>query len=630
MLQNIRESFTGPTALIVLGLIAIPFIFVGVSSPLIGAGYAAKVDGDEISMQLFEQTWQNQVQQNPDYMSYPPQFQNMLRGQILDRLIQDRLLTGFLNEAGARISDEMVTDLVQQIPAYQVDGVFSIEAYRSALELQGRNPAEYEASIAKSLRQFQLQQAVAGTAFVTPYEYRRYLNLMAEQRQITAATISFEEIKESVEVTDEEIAEFYAANEDQFFTDETVDLQYLEIRRDTLAENAVIDEDELQRYYENASGRYMQDEQRQASHILILFGDDNDAAREEAKALTARVQAGEPFADLARQYSKDGMSANNGGDLGLILHSQMQDALGDAIFSMKKGEIQGPVRSDFGFHIVKLDDIVAGGPLPLEQVRAELESELREAQADADFRNLENAVSNAMFDSLDIDAMAAAVGLDVQSASNYTRAGGEPFGDNQAAIDAVFDERVLTNGDVSDIIEIDANRSVVIKVAAHHEALLKPLADVRDQITGALKSARAQSIISDRSDELQAMLRRGDNMDEAAASIGAVVSPPTVVTRVDELVDQRLLAAVFRTRKPVDGVPQIGGTFTQTEDYVVFSLSQVTPGRPDSIPLADRDVRKQELATESGRADFTAFVSELQQRAVIVKSDDILQSEDTF
>ena len=97
MLQNIIERFTGPTALIVLGLIAIPFIFVGVSSPLIGAGFAAKVDGDEISMQLFEQTWQNQVQQNPDYMSYPPQFQNMLRGQILDRLIQDRLLTGYLN-----------------------------------------------------------------------------------------------------------------------------------------------------------------------------------------------------------------------------------------------------------------------------------------------------------------------------------------------------------------------------------------------------------------------------------------------------------------------------------------------------------------------------------------------------
>jgi peptidyl-prolyl cis-trans isomerase D len=630
MLQNIREHFTGPTAFIVLGLIAIPFIFVGLSSPLIGSGYAAKVDGDEISLQLFERSWQNQVSQNPDYLSYPPQFQNMLRTQILDRLIRDRLIVGYLNDKGMRVSDKMVTDLVQEIPAYQVDGAFSMDVYRTALELEGRSTTEFEATVAQSLRQFQLQQAVLGTAFVTPSEYRRYLNLFAEQRQVTVATIGFNDIKESVEITDEQIADFYAANPDEFYTDETVDLYYLEIRRDELVERAVINEDDLQSYYESASGRYMQDEQRQASHILILFGDDEAAARDQAKAITARVQAGEPFVDLAKQYSNDSLTANNGGDLGLTLQSQQSEALGDAIFSMRKGEVRGPVRSDFGFHIVKLADIVAGGPLPLEQVRAELERELRDAQADLDFRDLENAVSNAMFDNLDIAAMADTVGLEVKSSSGYTRAGGEPFGANQAAIDAVFDARVLTDGEVSDIVEIDANRSVVIKVAEYHEASLKPIAEVRDQIMGALKSAKAQEIIAERSEELQAMLRLGAGIDAAAESIGAVVSPTAVVSRSDTAVDARLLAAIFRSKKPVDGVAIIGGTFTQTEDYAVFSLEAVAPGRPESIPLAERDARKNELATQSGTADFTAFLSELQQRAVIVKNDDILQSEDTY
>ncbi len=625
-----RERFTGPGALVILGLIVVPFVFVGVSSPLIGAGYAAKVDGDEISLPAFENAWQNQVAQNPDFLSYPQQYQNLLREQILNRLIRDRLVVGYLNKSGMRIHASAVTDLIQQIPAYQLDGVFSMEQYRTALQLEGRSAQELEATVAQSLRQYQLQQAIALTAFVTPAEYRRYLNLFAEQRQINVATISFAGIKESVEITEQEITEFYETRQDEFFTDETVDLEYLEIRRDRLAENIEINEDDLQLYYEGARNRYLQDEQRRASHILVPFGEDEDAAREQANALTARIKAGEPFDDLAKQYSSDGMTSNNGGDLGLKPHSQMPDALGNAIFSMREGEVRGPVKTDFGFHVVKLDEIAEGGPLPLEQVRAELERELRDRQADADFRELENDVSEAMFAAMDIQAMAATVGLEVQSASGYSRDGGEPFGTNQAAINAIFDSRVLNDGEVSDIIEIDANRSVVVRVAQHHQAERKTLEEVSEQIRGALKSARAQEIIADKSQELQAMLGRGDDIIEAAATVDASVAPATIVGRTDRIVDQRLLAAVFRSRKPVDGKPEIGAAITATGDYAVFSLSAVAPGRPESIPLADRDSRKQELAEQSGSADFAAFLGELEQRATIVRNDTVLQSEDSF
>jgi peptidyl-prolyl cis-trans isomerase D len=630
MLQNMRERFTGPGALVILGLIVVPFVFVGVSSPLIGAGYAAKVDGDEISMPAFENAWQNQVAQNPDFLSYPQPYQNLLREQILNRLIRDRLVVGYLNKSGMRIHASAVTDLIQQIPAYQLDGVFSMEQYRTALQLEGRSAQELEATVAQSLRQYQLQQAIALTAFVTPAEYRRYLNLFAEQRQITVATISFAGIKESVEITEEEITEFYETRQDEFFTDETVDLEYLEIRRDRLAENVEINEDDLQLYYEGARNRYLQDEQRRASHILVPFGEDEDAAREQVIALTARIEAGEPFDDLAKQYSEDGTTSTNGGDLGLKPQSQMLPALGNAIFSMREGEVRGPVKTDFGFHVVKLDEIAEGGPLPLEQVRAELERELRDRQADADFRELENEVSEAMFAAMDIQAMAATVGLEVQSASGYARDGGEPFGTNQAAIDAIFDSRVLNDGEVSDIIEIDANRSVVVRVAQHHQAERKTLEEVSEQIRGALKSARAQELIADKSQELQAMLGRGDNIIEAAATVDASVAPATIVGRTDRIVDQRLLAAVFRSKKPVDGKPEIGAAITATGDYAVFSLSAVAPGRPESIPLADRDSRKQELAEQSGSADFAAFLGELEQRATIVKNDTVLQSEDSF
>ena len=168
----------------------------------------------------------------------------------------------------------------------------------------------------------------------------------------------------------------------------------------------------------------------------------------------------------------------------------MPGALGDAIFSMREGEIRGPVTSESGFHIVRLDAIVPGGPLPLDQVRAELERELRDTYGDTAFREKERAVSDALFEATDLATVAQATGMEVLTAKDYTRTGGEPFGSNQAAIDAVFDPRVLRDGGISDIIEIDANRSVVLHVTRHQEAMRQSLAEVRDQIVESVRARK--------------------------------------------------------------------------------------------------------------------------------------------
>lgn len=625
MLQNIRDRLTGPTALIILGLIAVPFVFVGVGAPLLRAGFAAKVDGEEISLARFESAWQNQVGQNPEILNYPQFYQAQVRQQILDQLILEKLVSNYIDDAGLRVSDSMVTDLIQQVPAYQEDGVFSLQKFKSTLALEGRNSDEFYATVKQSLRRLQLQQSIASTAFVTPAEYRRYLNLFGESRQVAIATLGVEGIRDAIEISDVEIQEFYDAQPNEFYSDESLDLNYIEVRRDELAQNAAISDEEVQRYYEESSNRYLQDEQRRASHILIPFGDDENAASELATSLAARAEAGEPFEDLARTYSKDGATAKNGGDLGEILHSQMPDALGDAIFSMRKSEIRGPVRSDFGFHVVRLEDIVAGGPLPLDQVRSELERELRDRAAELEYRKIETALSNAIFDSLAMSAMAEKVGIEMKSTTGFKRSGGEPFGSNQAVIDAVFEERVLRNNEITDIVEIDANRSAILQVTQHHEAARKSLEEVTDQIRGALKSARAESVIAERSSELQAMLRDGEDINVAAEKVGATVSPAAVISRSDESMDARLLAAMFKAKKPADGQVRIGQAVTQTGDAAVFVLQAIIPGRPESIPLADRDARKQELANQSGNADFAAFLNELQMRAKIVRSEALAQ-----
>ena len=630
MLQNIRERLTGPVALLFLALISIPFVFVGMNSPLIGAGFAAKVDGEEIPLPNFERAWQTEIQSNPDILNAPAVYQTALRQQLLDQMILEQVINNYIDDTGVRATDKMVTDIIQANPQFQDEDGFSMEIYQGALAGIGVTPAMYEASENRRLRQVQMQRAVGFTAFVTPAEYRRYLNLYAEQRVVTIATIPFDGIEEGIEISEEDIVAFYEENPERFQTEESVDINFIEIRRDELAAAAELPEEEIQQYYNDVSNRYLQDEQRRARHILIPFGEDEAAAEEEATALTARIKAGEPFEDLARQYSKDGMTASNGGDLGPMLHSQNPDAFGDAIFSMRNGEVRGPVRTDFGFHVIRLDEIIAGGPLPLDQVRAEVERELRDRKAEARVRELTNSIQASLFDASDIAEMAATVGVELQTATGFTRAGGEPFGTNQAVIDAVFQPASVEEMLISDVVEIDANRSAVFQVSAHSPSILRPLDEVRPQISGALSSARAQEIIQQRAVDMQARLEAGEDINTLAEEFGATVAPTSAVPRVDQNYDTRLLGTIFASQKPSQDTPTIGSSALANGDFAVFSLQAVIPGRPEAIPLADRDARKQELSRESGIADLTAFLTELQSNADIVRSEDVTQNEPQF
>ena len=476
------------------------------------------------------------------------------------------------------------------------------------------------------MRKSQVERGIGATAFVTPSEYRRYLNLYAEERIASIATFDIAGLADTIVVRDEDVQAYYDARPNDFLAPESVDFEYLEINRAAIAEGIEIAEDVLQQYYDDNSGRFLQDEQRQASHILIPFGDDEAAAEEQATALTVRAQAGEPFADLARQYSQDGGTANRGGDLGAVLQSQMPGPLGDTIFSIDRGEIYGPVRTDFGFHVVRLDEIIDGGPLPLNQVRAELLQELRAQGVDDRYLGLERQLTDAVFDAADLQSIADVSGLDVRSVGGFTRSGGEPFGGNQAIIDTVFDSRMLIDRQISDVIEVDVDRSVVVHVTAYNEESRRPLDDVRQDIVFAMQSDRALNIIEDRSRRLQEALQEGRNFESMAFELEAAYTPEVALNRFEaqEGVDIVLLNEIFRTKKPSPGNARMGSVVTSNGDYVVFMLLAVVPGRPESIPLAERDQRKEELQIAAGVQDFNAFVNELERNADIERSDDAL------
>ncbi|MGB5576305.1 MAG: SurA N-terminal domain-containing protein, partial [Woeseiaceae bacterium] len=318
MLQNIREKFTGWIAISILAVIGLSFVFVGLNYSFIGQSYAAKVDGVDIGVGQFENAYREQLQANPQLAQLPEEYRQQLRSNILEQLIQQRVIDNYLDKAGYQIRDEDVTAMIQRAPEFQVNGKFDIETYRTLLAQAGYEPARFEAAQRQSLRRQQLQRAIRGSALVSPAQYRRFLNLAAEQRVVTLATIDADAVQSEVTVSDDMITAFYDDNPTLYQLPETADVEYVEISRNDIAATVSISEQDLQEYYESNTDRYLQDEQRQARHILVVFGDDEDAAETTARELLARAKAGEPFADLAREYSADSGTANRGGDLGVL------------------------------------------------------------------------------------------------------------------------------------------------------------------------------------------------------------------------------------------------------------------------------------------------------------------------
>ncbi len=625
MLEYFRQNLLGKVGLALLGLIALSFVFVGLNYNLTGNAYAAKVDGATIGIAAFETEYRSIVQQNPQIAAMPAEFRAQVRRSILDQLVLQQVVDNYLVDAGIQITDADLTAAIRNQEAFQLDGVFDMDTYLNALAIQGLDPDRYEAGVRLQLRQRQLEAAIRGSAILSPGGYRRILNLMLEERLVTTATLDAETVAAEIDVTEEQVAAYYENNPTLYQLPETADVEYLEIRRSEVAGTVSIDEADLADYYERNKDRFEQDERRQARHILIL---DEDGAEARANDLAARINAGESFEELAAENSADTITASMGGDLGALTEEMFPEAIAGDIFAMEPGEVRGPIQGDFGYHIVRLDEVLESGPLPFEQVRPTLMTEMQDEQAEGLFLSLERRLSDALFDATDIAGLAAASGLDVKTAAGITREGGEPFTGAQAALDAIFDPAMLASGTVSDMIEIDADRTVVIAVTNHQPATRQALDDVRETILSTVTQQQSEALMAERAQQMQDAVAGGEDFATAAAAIGATVSAPTSLKREQEDADQFLLAAVFAAAKPATDAPTLGSVRNGVGGYTIYRLDAVLPGRPESVPLAERDMGKLQMADTYGLGELGAFVQSLRGSADVVINEDALAAPD--
>ena len=483
MLQRIHDSLGRWVAAIILGLIAVGFIFWGVNfNQTASATFAAKVNGESIPLQEFDrelQARQNQYQQQYR-IELSEDMRRQLRRNVIDNLVSATALRQRVEDRGYRVSDARVKASIRSIAAFQANGQFSMDQYRALLSNQNLTPATFEGMQRQDLEVQELQKGVTNSTFLTPSEFRRYIELYNQQRDLGYAMFDVQSFTGKVQIDDDAISEHYEKNKASYQTTETVDLEYIELSLADIASKIEVSDEALHDYYEQVKDRYTTPEQRHVAHILIAVNDDrtDEQAKALAEQVMQRIQNGEDFAKVAAEVSDDAGTKNMGGDLGWIARGSFGDEpFENAVFEMKEGELKGPVKTDFGYHVIRLEGIRAGGVKPFEDVRDELATDYKNDKAEDQFYDKANQLEQKAFDAYnELASVATALDVPLKTAMGFPRTGDPALFENSApVVQAAFSDDLLESGKNSTLLQLAEDDVVVLRVTAHHPSTIKPL-----------------------------------------------------------------------------------------------------------------------------------------------------------
>ncbi|MCK6371800.1 MAG: peptidyl-prolyl cis-trans isomerase, partial [Gammaproteobacteria bacterium] len=533
-----------------------------------------------------------------------------------------------VGQMGYRVGDEQVGTHIRSLPVFQVAGQFSRDGYLATLASQGVSPAAFEEERRAALQVEELQAGVLESAFFTPAEFRRFITLEGERREVSVAMLDVSLVSDDVQVGEDDLKQFYESNPGRFESVESVALDFVEARAADLPAATEPSEADLRAIYDENPGRFRTEEQRRARHILIAVDQDRNEAAAAALAaqIKERLTAGEDFAALARELSNDAGSAPSGGDLGWAGRGTFVEAFENALFGLSAGEISEPVKTEFGYHLIQLTELRPGAEKSFEQVRDQLAEEARSTSVQDAFYALTEKMDDAALENPEsLQAVAAASGLPVKHIDSFTRAGGGPFGSNRAVINAAFSAALIEGGENSPIVEIEDGHVVFLRVTEHRPVKLRPFDEVREEVEALVRAERAAGLVAERGNALLDRVRAGGDLAALAAAERANFRGPQVVSRVSQDLPEDVVSAVFRAPRPQGEGNVYGGVQMADGGFAVFAVHKVTSGRPDDIPRDQRDARKNILARQAGVAEVTALAVDLRNSASVVIAPGLLE-----
>lgn len=594
MLQSIRDRTSGLVAGFIIALLAIPFAFWGVDSFNSGGGdpVLAKVGSEKIKQSQFRHAYDQRYQQYVQLMGdnfHADEFdQGKFQQSVLDDMMQESMLRQYTHKHGYRASDAALFNAIAAIPAFQTDGKFNTENYRSMLARQGLTPTRFEAQLRQSLEIDQMRETITDTAFMPPVEREQLMQVAGQQREISYALFDISKAAASIAVSDDAVKQRYETDKSQYMAPERLKLAYVSLSPDALPTAAAPSTDVLKVLYDaEKQGRFTTAEERKARHILIKFGADKSAAKKKAKDIEAQLKGGADFAALAKADSEDTGSKLKGGELGWLKRGQMPESFEKTLWDLKSGDISDPVETEFGWHLIQVEEIKPGIVQPFEDpsVQKQLTALYQNREKQKHFEELSDKLDQLAFENpTSLQPVAEALGLKVQTTDWFTRAGGDGVVANAGVKDAAFSQEVLKDGENSKPIAISASELVVVRKAEYEAPRQRNFDEVAADVRKALETEQAERKAQADAKTLLAAVKGGQSLADAAAAAHVEFKDVGALRRDNSTEDAALLDIAFKLPHPKDGKPSYGEATLSDGNVAVLALNKIDLPPADSLP----------------------------------------------
>ena len=634
MLQMIRDQVKGWLAVVIFTIMIIPFAFWGINYYFEQSGgiIAIEVNGEEITLADFQRAYQEQRAQWQSISGAPvrEETEPLIKQRVTENLVRAELLEQAGKKAGLYVGDEDAWRLIRQIPAFNDDNGFNVTLFEVAASQSGLTPAGFLARIKRDMAVDQLRSAVLATGFVTQSEVSDYSDILHQTRDLSYATLSSDELKETIAPTDEEIRSYYE-QEGRFMEPERVRIAYLVLSLARIAEEVYLEDGELESYFDENRQNYEVEETRRVKQILVRLPEQpSDKTVDELKAIAGELyelaRQGGDWEDLVVNHSGQHEDAVEFSEFGFLTPGAMEAEVDEVVFSMEAGATSEPVQSRLGFHIMSVDEIQAGTQATLEARREEVEQDLRQEKAAQQLYELTDRLAALTYENPDtLDAAAEELGLELQTSDYLSRDNpGAGIVSEAGVMAAAFSDEVLREGNNSELLELENDRYLVLRVLEHLPAFKTPIDDLRDEIITRLKFDQARVRTSEKGEAILEQLRQDQSKADLAReySLDWVTAPG--VTRDDESVNRAVLRAAFRAGVPAPGRAVYDGVSLGSGDYAVVIIHAADRADPDNIDSEELEAVRGQLLQARTAAAWAGFNESLQANADITVYEEAL------
>jgi peptidyl-prolyl cis-trans isomerase D len=617
---------------VAMAVFLIPTDFLGpTSTATVGAApneTIAEVDGREITAGEFQQRYFSQIQ------AYRNQFGGTINDSLLRQLgIDQQILTQMIDEHvalieaerhGITVSDDELAQQILSIPGLQENGRFIGEERYQQL-LQAQNPpmttSQFEESLRRSMIVDKLRAALTDWVAVSDAEVESVYRERNEKVKLQIVALTADRFRSQVMVTDADVTAYYDSRKAEYRVGEQRRIKYLLLDRDQARQKVAVPPSDIQRYYNDNIQQYQTPEQVRARHILLNTGGKDEAAvRKQAEGLLAQIKGGADFAALAQKVSEDEGSKTTGGDLGFFGRGRMVPEFENAAFSMEPGQVSDLVKSQFGFHIIKVEEKRAAATQTLDEVRPQIQQTLTMQIADQQITDRARQLEERLEQPADLDTVAGELGVMVQESGFFQREDPVP---GLGAAPQVSDEAFrLNDGDVSDALT-SPRGPVFITVTEKKDPYVPPLDEVRDRVREDLIRTRATELSRQRASSIAAALKSADDFAAAAKAQGFEAKDSELVAREAPLPDIGVSPEVDRQAFML-AAGAVSDPIQTNDATVIVKVVERDEVTPEEFRIA-REAFRAELLNERRGRFFSAYMSKVKERIEIEVNTDVVR-----